>query len=647
MKKTIIVLICLIVFSCSKDTDLFDYIESNDLTKIEKHIERGKSLIIEDDSGLTPMIYAVKKKNPEIVKLLVDNGADINKRNPLCYAIKKGYEEIAAILIEKGADLDNKDAEGFTLVENAIKWKQHNVLDILLSHKPDLTNRTVDNLTLLEHSIHYSNYYSAELLLKAGADNYSPLVYAVVYNDIFLLKNQLSSFPDIDHKNNDGWTPLMFAARKQSYDAAKILLGLGADLNIKNNDNMTAINLTTSEQIKNLLKSYGARGAKVSKVVNDSTSELLALALPINEDGMNELMKLAYSNSYGTLKDKITDSVSLNKKDYRGKNILMWLMAPSEMGAGAYAEEIIEIVEILFQYNSFDLNSQDIYGNTLYDFLDKDSGIVGNKESIIDYIESYRDKIISAKESLVELNPDSTKFIDVENIPPSLLEPLKPEPLGMGGGPPYIPSGDAPEIGYDDCHNIMTIINVNKPAKTLFVEAIAPDGRRFNKKIKNSELQFHDYDDWNNRELKTPAISFSFNIGIGFVPGVWEFNIFIDDSLTPVSLNTDVRANGISIGFRGERSPFDLSSSDKLSFGDILWFIGSDLEPNKTYTVGIYHEEDDNLDPYGAANISTDDKGRFEVELKIGNDLPAGAFKFAFGIEQLQCDLFSPVFFIK
>ena len=72
-----------------------------------------------DTAGNTPLFYACMKGTRDIVKLLLDNGADpgiANNANmtPLHAVSKSGNKEITAMLLDAGADINATDKEGKT-----------------------------------------------------------------------------------------------------------------------------------------------------------------------------------------------------------------------------------------------------------------------------------------------------------------------------------------------------------------------------------------------------------------------------------------------------------------------------------------------------------------------------------------------------
>ena len=64
--------------------------------------------------GFTPLIYAVVKDNLDVVKVLVDAGADLNMQDKtgwttLMFAVGKDNPDMVKVLVDAGADLNMQD----------------------------------------------------------------------------------------------------------------------------------------------------------------------------------------------------------------------------------------------------------------------------------------------------------------------------------------------------------------------------------------------------------------------------------------------------------------------------------------------------------------------------------------------------------
>ncbi|MGD9637506.1 MAG: ankyrin repeat domain-containing protein [Alphaproteobacteria bacterium] len=123
---------------------------------IEFLINKTKKVNAIDFFGRTPLVYAVTESSPEIVELLVKNGADVNFQNkklhnytPLMESIVlnnkiNDKEKIVELLIKAGADVSLQSSDGRKVLDYAT---------ILYSkNKDEITLRTI------------------ELLLEAGAN---------------------------------------------------------------------------------------------------------------------------------------------------------------------------------------------------------------------------------------------------------------------------------------------------------------------------------------------------------------------------------------------------------------------------------------------------------------------------------------------
>ena len=129
-----------IIFACENSStktetlsvDLLTAIEKENIALITQHIDTGtnindypipKGLPFE---GAQPLTLAVLKGNAEIVKLLLDNGADIeikaknkDKATPLHWAAFFQQEDMVSLLIKFGANVNSLDANGLTPLDSA------------------------------------------------------------------------------------------------------------------------------------------------------------------------------------------------------------------------------------------------------------------------------------------------------------------------------------------------------------------------------------------------------------------------------------------------------------------------------------------------------------------------------------------------
>lgn len=172
--------------------------------------------------------------NKEInIKTLIKS-VDKENNTALILASKFGYNEIVKILIENGADINAKDNEGTTALMNA-------AMDI----------------------DYYTNDEICKLLIENGADinakdlqGNNALIYASIFEHFDIIKLLIESGAEINAKNNDGYTALMEASSNGNLETVKLLIENGADVNIKNNDGKTALDLADfeDEEIKEVLR---------------------------------------------------------------------------------------------------------------------------------------------------------------------------------------------------------------------------------------------------------------------------------------------------------------------------------------------------------------------------------------------------------
>ncbi len=112
-----------------------------DVARVRKLLSEGANPNSRDTDGTTPLIIASFRTDVEIVKLLIDSGADVNAQDrynntPLIQAVRGGSKEIISLLIEKGAavNVPNKSI----LIEAISAFENLEIVKFLLDHGADV-----------------------------------------------------------------------------------------------------------------------------------------------------------------------------------------------------------------------------------------------------------------------------------------------------------------------------------------------------------------------------------------------------------------------------------------------------------------------------------------------------------------------------
>ena len=194
--------------------------------------ERGAMVDILLDRGVevnvpgTPLTAAVTCRLESHVEALLNKGADPNAAGSASngpeYALKLAAEwgniRILRLLVENGANVNQQNAQGFTALHVAAKRGDKAMLDLLLhGYKADIKVR-LQNGSLPIHSAASRGQTSCiEAFLELGVD--------------------------IDVANNEGLTPLHWTAEEGYWDTVQYLLERGANVTLKDGRGFTALDL--------------------------------------------------------------------------------------------------------------------------------------------------------------------------------------------------------------------------------------------------------------------------------------------------------------------------------------------------------------------------------------------------------------------
>lgn len=171
--------------------------------------------------GRTPLISAAARGDLEVVKLLLERGADVNIKDKenytaLFHAIEAMYEEVALVILDQpNIDPNARGLNGVTALMSYAWRDNKDAVKKLLDRGADVNGQDNDGDAALHGVAKSGNMEILNMLLEKGAN------------------------PNL--KNKLGGTPLMWAAVFGNEDAAQRLLARGADRSLKDVDGMTAL----------------------------------------------------------------------------------------------------------------------------------------------------------------------------------------------------------------------------------------------------------------------------------------------------------------------------------------------------------------------------------------------------------------------
>lgn len=164
----------------------------------------------------TPLLYAIKIGNIESIKILVQNGFDVNyggKYNwtPLHQASEKGDVSIVKFLLEQGATLTKTIDNEITPLHWAAYKGNLKTAELLLNNDAEINTKDVNGQTPLHYAVISDNFEMVKLLVEHGANvnakDYGP-------NDEEIQDYELMSkigIKPIDPNIMKGRTPIFWA----------------------------------------------------------------------------------------------------------------------------------------------------------------------------------------------------------------------------------------------------------------------------------------------------------------------------------------------------------------------------------------------------------------------------------------------------
>lgn len=245
----------------------------------------------------SPLLEAVYMGHLEIIKELLDKGADTEARNPkgwtaIHLAATWNRTDMLSLLIEKGADLEAKDKEGRTALHSAATKGHQDCVKLLLEAGADKDARSKDGRTAIFRAAANGYPEIVDSLLDAGADSHiralngetpydaalekghtavleilelgNELLTAARRGDLQTVVSSLTKGARVNRCDQYGWTALHCAAFKGHINIMQKLIEYGADIGFEDTEGHTALHCAVEGGKKEAVQFLLGKGAEVN-----------------------------------------------------------------------------------------------------------------------------------------------------------------------------------------------------------------------------------------------------------------------------------------------------------------------------------------------------------------------------------------------
>ncbi len=199
------------LFTCSKadiNSTEFNYSSFSKMTLLDKACDHGATEVVAklialganinlvDNLHITTALHrAVFKGKPEIVELLLDNGALVDQTGPenrtalmaASFFKDEKHEKVLELLIKHDADINKIDAYGFSALEYAATSGNANAIKTLLNAGADLNHKTSDGKTAADIAFEFAHIEVVNILTSHGAQ--PPEQHPIEINEVLISNN--------------------------------------------------------------------------------------------------------------------------------------------------------------------------------------------------------------------------------------------------------------------------------------------------------------------------------------------------------------------------------------------------------------------------------------------------------------------------
>jgi ankyrin repeat protein len=196
-----------------------------------------------DNYNRTPLHWACRIDNIELVRLLIEQGSDLNRMDmngiaPIHSLASRGFVKAAELLIERGANINIQDKFGLVTPLHMASIAGHYQMVVLLTEKGADANITDKSEKTILHS-------------------------ATQNNQLKVIEYIISEYPNLlNTQDFDGNTALHLAVSKGFMEVADLLISNGINVNTRNTIGQTAYNIAQNHNSRELIDFLISKGAE-------------------------------------------------------------------------------------------------------------------------------------------------------------------------------------------------------------------------------------------------------------------------------------------------------------------------------------------------------------------------------------------------
>lgn len=257
--------------SASKENvDLLAAIEVGDLNAVKLSVSAGADINKKDEYGYTPLYYAIRKGECDIVQKLLEAGAEVNavcgkekEIYPLGLAVHVNNVEMVKLLLKHGADVNFGGDGNFVPLIGAATLGHLEIAKLLIASGANVNARNWHGMRPLHAAARGENVEMVKFLLQQGGDvsargaGATCLHLAAIGGNPEILRCLIEAGAAVNAIDYEGNTPLHVAASCNKLEIVRLLIEAGADVKARNEYDKFPVDVTKDKEIKRILIKSG------------------------------------------------------------------------------------------------------------------------------------------------------------------------------------------------------------------------------------------------------------------------------------------------------------------------------------------------------------------------------------------------------